>query len=369
MTTDSGPPSVNTQKAPSRSGALDGVRGLAIIAVFLYHGRVEWMQGATTAISIFFPLSGFLITRNLLREIESSGVLQFRRFWVRRFRRLMPAAVLAVVAAYIVAAWRVPGAKPTPMELLAAVTGWKNWHFLADGRVGDPLIIWWSLAIEEQYYLVYPALLLALMKWGGRRTLTIALSTIAIISFAALLYSTATGRAITSYYGTHGRLWEILTGCLLAIVGGLPKRLRAPLWFSTLILIACQSSILAHVHSKWAGPVRITITIIATLWFIDAVAGKRASWTLTAMDSFPLKPLGLISYEMYLLHFTVFLALPPLRGDRLFTVSGAFALTTVAAYALHKLVEPLRVPSETLAKAARPAPASAALTSGGKPPN
>ena len=304
------------------------------------------MQGATTAITIFFPLSGYLITRNLLREVEGTGGLQFRVFWVRRFRRLMPAAAIAIVFAFVVGTLR--HVRPTATEMLAALTGWKNWHFLADGRVGDLLIVWWSLAIEEQYYLVYPGLVLLLMKWGGRRTLTIALSAIAVISFATLIYSIATGRAITVYYGTHGRLWEILAGCLLAIAGRLPRRLRAPAWLSTLILIGCQSSILAHTSTKWSDPVRIAVTIVATLWFIDAVAARQQSRTLTVMDSWPLKPLGLISYEMYLVHWTVLVALPKLAGIRAFTVSGAFIVTIGLAMILHRITEPLRVPSVTL---------------------
>jgi peptidoglycan/LPS O-acetylase OafA/YrhL len=330
---------------------LDGLRGLAIIAVFLYHGRVEWMQGATTAITIFFPLSGYLITRNLLREIEGTGGLQFRVFWVRRFRRLMPAATIAVGFALIVGAWR--NVRPTAMETIAALTGWKNWHFLAAGRVGDLLIVWWSLAIEEQYYLVYPGLVLLLLKFGGRRSLTIALSAIALLSFVTLIYSIATGRAVTVYYGTHGRLWEILSGCLLAIAGRLPTKLRMPAWVATPILIACQSSLLAHTGSKWADPVRISVTIVATLWFIDAVASRAPSRTLRVMDSWPLKPLGLISYEIYLLHWTLLVALPELRGTRLFTVGGAFGLAIVAAMVLHRITEPMRVPSVSLTNASK----------------
>ncbi len=268
----------------------------------------------------------------------------------------MPAALIAIAFGYVVAAWK--GFAPTAMELFAAATGWKNWHFLADGRVGDILIIWWSLAIEEQYYLVYPLLVLALMRWGGNRRLLLILGVIAAVSFVVAQYSVATDRAIVSYYGTHGRLWEILVGCLLAIVGRLPRWARVPGWLATGVLIACESALLAHHHSIWAAPTRIVVTIVATLWFIDAVAAREGSRTLRLMSAFPIRHLGLISYEMYLVHSTLLVALPHLGGIRLFTVGGMFLLTVAVAWLLHRVTEPFRVPSASLAQRRVSSPAA-----------
>ena len=155
------------------TGGLDGLRGFAAIIVVMLHARVAWLQGGVSINSTFFPLSGFLITRNLLREIDGSNRVDFRRFWTRRVRRLLPASVIGVALA--TSAQVIRGAPPRVIEWASALTGWKNWQMIASPSYSDAaLSVWWSLAIEEQYYLVYPSLLLVLVLWGGRRGTTIA---------------------------------------------------------------------------------------------------------------------------------------------------------------------------------------------------
>jgi peptidoglycan/LPS O-acetylase OafA/YrhL len=334
------PPALDKAAVARRSAALDGLRGFAIIAVVLYHGRVEWVGGATTIISTFFPLSGFLITRNLMREIETTSQLDFPKFWVRRMRRLMPAAVIGVAFATAVGYWR--GIAPRPIEVIAALTGWKNWHFLADGRLADVLVVWWSLSIEEQYYLVYPFVLLALMRFGGRRAAAIGLGAVAAMSLVVVFVWRAHGteRAIEVYYGTHGRLWEILAGCLLALYAQrLPRWFRVPTLVSFGIIVLCQTNLLLEHDLWWAPPIRIMVTVLATVWLIDGVVFSAESRTTRVLGAWPLRPLGLISYEMYMVHATVLVMLPHLGGIRLFTVTGAFMLTVLLSYGVHLLAQ------------------------------
>ncbi len=326
------------------TGALDGLRGYAAIIVVMVHARVSWMQGGTAIISTFFPLSGFLITRNLMREIERSRTIDFSRFWWRRVRRLLPASAIGVAVATSAEIY-----KDLPIraiDTISSLTGWKNWQIIYSPNIADPAMsVWWSLAIEEQYYLVYPSLLLLLVLLARRRGATIALWLIATSSLLYVLWGYHTRNPVTIhevYHGTHGRLWEILAGCLLALHGKLPDRLRVnPLWAFALIVI-CQTSWLLRDDVWFEPPLRIFLTIIGTVWLIDGVCHGPPTVTARLLGSWPFRPLGLISYEIYMLHTSVLLLLPHLGGIRLFTVTGAFLLSAAVGWLVHLIVTPLR---------------------------
>jgi peptidoglycan/LPS O-acetylase OafA/YrhL len=342
--TGTSPDTVDVAPAKVYTGALDGLRGYAAIIVVMVHARVAWMQGGTAIISTFFPLSGFLITRNLLREIDRSRTVDFSRFWSRRVRRLLPASAIGVAVATAAEAYK--GLRPRAIDTISSLTGWKNWQMIYSPNIADPAMsVWWSLAIEEQYYLVYPSVLLLLMLLARRRGAIAALWLIAASSFVYVLwgYHTRNPTIIHEvYHGTHGRIWEILAGCLLALHGKLPDRLRVgPLWSFALIVV-CQTSLLLH-HDVWfEPPLRILLTIIGTVWLIDGVCHGAPTRTGRFLGSWPLRPLGLISYEIYMLHTSVLLLLPHLGGIRLLTVSGAFLLSVAVAWVVHLLVSPLR---------------------------
>lgn len=325
------------------TGALDGLRGYAAIIVVMVHARVSWMQGGTAIISTFFPLSGFLITRNLLREIDRTKTVDFRRFWWRRVRRLLPASAIGVGVATAASLYK--GLPIRAIDTISSLTGWKNWQMIHWPNIGDPAMsVWWSLAIEEQYYLVYPSLLLVLMLVGKRRGATLALWLIAAASLLYVVWGYHTGDPQTIhevYHGTHGRLWEILAGCLLALHGKLPDRLRVnPFWAFALIVVCQTSWLLSDVW--YEDLARIVLTILGTVWLIDGVCHGRPTVTARLLGSWPLRPLGLISYEIYMLHTSVLLLLPHLGGIRLFTVTGAFLLSAAVGWLVHLIVTPLR---------------------------
>ena len=187
-----------------------------------------------------------------------------------------------------------------------------------------------------------PFVLLALMRFGGRRAATIGLGAIATLSLVVAFVWRAHGthRAIEVYYGTHGRLWEVLVGCLLALYARqLPRWFRVPTFVSFGIIVLCQTNLLLEHDIWWAPPVRIVVTILATIWLIDGVVYSRESRTTRVLGAWPLRPLGLISYEIYMVHSTVLAMLPHLGGIRLFTVSGAFLLSVVLSYGVHRLAQ------------------------------
>ena len=162
---------------PHLSG-LDGLRGLAVIGVLLFHGGFTWARGGFLGVSTFFTLSGFLITNILVREWDATSAIGLGRFWTRRFRRLLPAALVAIALVGRVW-WRVGSAEQISAlrgDMLSSVAYVANWRFLFSGTsyaslfsAPSPLQHFWSLAIEEQFYLVFPLIVIVVMRVGGRR--------------------------------------------------------------------------------------------------------------------------------------------------------------------------------------------------------
>ena len=162
-----------------RQPALDGLRAVAVMAVLLYHSRFVWAQGGFLGVSTFFTLSGFLITSLLLREWGHAGWLDLRRFWRRRFRRLLPASwltLLLVIGMGALGVWDTQQLRALRGDVPFALLEVLNWHFIAQGRAygaqfaaPSPLEHFWSLAVEEQFYLVLPVLLGVLLTRRLRR--------------------------------------------------------------------------------------------------------------------------------------------------------------------------------------------------------
>ena len=216
--------------APRKLGyqpSLDGLRALSVMAVILYHADVSWMPGGFLGVEVFFVVSGFLITSLLLEERSQSGTVDLRHFWIRRARRLLPALylLLAVVSAasilvYHDAAGRLGG------DVLAALTYVYNWwqiyldesYFAQAGR--PPLLQHlWSLAVEEQFYLVFPPLFaLGLVKLGHVRLRWAVFATaLGSALLMAVLFREGTDTSFI-YYATFTRLSGLLLGAFLAMV-------------------------------------------------------------------------------------------------------------------------------------------------------
>jgi peptidoglycan/LPS O-acetylase OafA/YrhL len=212
--------------------ALDGLRAVAVLAVMLYHGQVAWVRGGWLGVDLFFVLSGYLITSLLLAEWATSGGIDLKGFWSRRARRLLPAlfTTLAAVAAY--------GAFLAPPDTLArlrwdglATLGYvANWRLLASHQSyfeqfadPSPLRHMWSLGIEEQYYLLWPLLLLGALRLARGRPRPLLWGTLVAALASALamaaLYRPG-GDPSRVYYGTDTRAHTLLVGCLLALVLG-----------------------------------------------------------------------------------------------------------------------------------------------------
>ena len=212
----------------SRRG-LDGLRGLAVALVVAFHVWPSVVPGGFLGVSLFFTLSGYLITSVVLAEHSSSGRLDLRRFWARRFRRLLPAALVTLGVVSVLAVW-LPAPENLHEQVLAAVANVYNWWLIrADTDYGSlfgaasPIEHFWSLAIEEQFYLVFPLVAVVLLRRGRRLfagVIAVALVGSVLLTLARVL------PAATAYFSTLTRSSEILFGVLLAVV--IPLRRAEP---------------------------------------------------------------------------------------------------------------------------------------------
>ncbi len=342
--------------------ALDGIRALAVTAVFMYHVSLTAREhGGFLGVSTFFTLSGFLITSLLIDEHEKQGRIDFSGFWSRRVRRLVPAAYLNL-AFVLVLTVAVPGAWPRIGlfgDVLSVMLNVANWRFFAVGvemplRLVSPLVPQWSLAVEEQFYLVVPLIVAGVMsRRNSRLPLGIVFASMAIASVVltrVISYDTATELAASTasreLYRTGVRVVELAAGALLAVA--LPRWALPRRWWVELLgwVGAAATAILwttAHSEAPWLREGGLAIVAVASvLLIVGAIADGPLARALSVA---PLVALGRISYGVYLFHWPIYLAVrpeerswPPAVGIALVAV-----LTVMAAWASLVLVErPIR---------------------------
>lgn len=232
--------SATYQQAPARPKsryipALDGLRTLAVVAVVLYHLNLTWAQGGLLGVTIFFVLSGYLITRLLLNEVAKTGRIDLKSFWIRRIRRLVPAVVTTVVVTCALCTIfnHVMLTKMRP-DILPSLLFFNNWWQIAQNvsyfnALGDPspLTHFWSLAIEEQFYLIWPPLLFAMVSMHvskpNTRRVVLGLAAVSALAMMALYNPAADPSRV--YYGTDTRVFSLLLGAWMAFI---PDRDLAP---------------------------------------------------------------------------------------------------------------------------------------------
>ena len=232
--------SAANEQAPTRPKsryipALDGLRTLAVVAVVLYHLNLTWAQGGLLGVTIFFVLSGYLITRLLLNEVAKTGRIDLKSFWIRRIRRLFPAVVTVVVVTCALCTIfnHVMLTKMRP-DILPSLLFFNNWWQIAQNvsyfnALGDPspLTHFWSLAIEEQFYLVWPPLLFAMvsMHVSKPNTRRVVLGLAAASALAMMVLYNPAADPSRVYYGTDTRVFSLLLGAWMAFI---PDRDLAP---------------------------------------------------------------------------------------------------------------------------------------------
>jgi peptidoglycan/LPS O-acetylase OafA/YrhL len=353
----------------------DGLRALSIIAVLLYHAGVSWAGGGFLGVESFFVLSGFLITSLLIAEWRESSRIRLGAFWARRARRLLPAlfALVCVIGIYYTIAGplkAIPGLKSSGIATLLYVG---NWHqiatgsnyFVASGPL-SPLQHTWSLAIEEQFYLLWPLILVGALWALGRRAASerrslatlLAATLVAVVASAsetALLYRGGAGLDRV-YYGTDTRATGLLVGASLAIgialarAGGHhspPARRHQARGAAALVALAMILVAMNHATgaSSWLFPLGFIGVDLAVASVIAAVVLVPDSLVPRLFSVPPLRAIGIISYGLYLWHFPCFLWLDQsttgLSGDPLL-VARLMVTLVVALVSFVVIEQPVR---------------------------
>ena len=325
---------------------IQGLRALAAILVTLFHAK--WVSGGFIGVDIFYVISGFLITGLLLREIDRSGTINFKEFYSRRFKRLLPTSFFVLAITAVVSWMLIPATMRTSLgrDVIAASLYVSNYLFAwwqADYQNLDatpsPVIHYWSLAVEEQFYLVWPLLILLFFTlakyWKNRMVLTYLVATITLASFIFSIYQTENS-PIWAFYSLPTRAWELGLGALLVLVPPFKTRKFIGLIGFVLLII---SAFLFNESTPFPGlnaalPVIGTVLLIATInsWppFLNDVANSRISqW------------LGEISYPLYLWHWPL-LVLPSTYFARPLEVYErllAIAATILLADLTHRFIE------------------------------
>ncbi|MET7424328.1 acyltransferase family protein [Dactylosporangium sp. NPDC005555] len=338
---------------------LDGLRAVALCAVLVVHGMPAWVPGGFLGVDVFFVLSGFLITSLLLREAELTGRVSLGGFWLRRVRRLLPALTLLVLAVVVAAPSLLPEQDPGALrtDAVAALTYWANWRMVLRGgdyftetAAASPLQHTWSLAIEEQFYLLWPVLILFALRARRPRPLIGALCAAGFVAStvaAAVLYDPLhPGRA---YFGSDTRAAALLAGCALAAASAVVARhptVRRGAAVAGMVLLAAFA-VLPGGAGAWLYRGGFALTAVAAAAVLAELAAAPGTPVARLLGAAPLVWVGRISYGGYLWHWPLFAVLDAARtglsGPRLLALRVAATLA-VAAASFYLVEQPLRRP-------------------------
>jgi peptidoglycan/LPS O-acetylase OafA/YrhL len=339
---------------------LDGLRALAVIAVFAYHARIDWLPGGFLGVDLFFVLSGYLITSLLLVEWEARNRIDLRRFWLRRARRLLPALVVVVLASLALSAiFARQDLARTRSDVVSSLFYFQNWHLIIANHsyfnlMGNPSLLnhVWSLAIEEQFYLVWPLLLVPCLVLVGRKRLPMIVIA-GIAASAALMWILYNPGSDPSrvYYGTDTRAFLLLMGILVALVWPWIMRLRRAVPLLELLGVsALVGSVLLFRQMQdfnptlWRGGDLAAAFCFAVL--VAAVAHPKTGIG-EALGVAPLRWIGERSYGIYLWHWPIIVLVAGVNArPGLGLVAAEAALVLAAAALSYKFVEqPIRTGS------------------------
>jgi peptidoglycan/LPS O-acetylase OafA/YrhL len=294
---------------------IEGLRAIAVLVVVLAHARVPHLAGGFIGVDVFFVISGFVITGLLLRESAATARIRVLPFYGRRARRIVPSAMLVIVAT-VLAERLIVG--HTAANLVASDAKWAA-VFLANFTPGHgnlfsptpaPLSAYWSLAVEEQFYLVYPVLFLLVLTIGRHWSLRLKLSALLAVAIAtSFAWSVISSPgSLTAYASPLTRAWELAIGGLLAAGAGwlnrMPGYLAAIMSWAGLVGIALAASVVSFTIGGYPGyiaalPVGATCLIIA-----GGTAAPRLGAEVLLKQA-PFKWLGRWSYAIYLWHYPI----------------------------------------------------------------
>lgn len=340
---------------------VQGLRAVAVGLVVLYHLWPNRLTGGYVGVDVFFVISGFLITSHIFREVADTGRLQVTRFWARRIRRLLPASLLVLALSCVAVVLWLPSTQwaTTFRQVVASALYVENWALAADAvdymaadNVPTVAQHYWSLSVEEQFYLVWPLLiigLLAFQRWAARRSsaragrrsrptspterrriLLVGLGLLGVLSLLWSVHATAEDQP-HAYLSTFTRAWEFAAGAVTAlVVVRLGARTRAALGWAGLTAIVWTGWTYTD-SSAFPGWIAL-VPVLGTVAVILAGHGgwATAGWWLSRR---PATFVGDISYSVYLIHWPLIVLVPAVTGSSLTTLQKTAILAATAALA------------------------------------
>ena len=335
---------------------IEGLRAVAVLAVVLFHAGVRCVDGGFVGVDVFFVISGFLITGLLWREVSTAGTVQLRRFYGARARRLLPASAAVGVITAIGASVLLPRllVGPVMVDGIASALYVSNYRFLLEGidyfggnLPPSPFQHYWSLGVEEQFYLVWPALIIGtawLIRLVRPRTKAqttsapssqtpylVVLALVAAVSFALSLAVTHWAPPV-AFFSLPTRAWQLAAGGLVALTAGqwrrLPPRAAAIAGWAGLavILLACTQLSSTTLYPGIAA----LLPTLGTALVIGAGCARPAQGCGRVLAVAPMRAIGRISYSWYLWHWPVLVLTPAMLGHPL-GLAARVAATLVSA--------------------------------------
>ena len=344
---------------------IEGLRAIAIVAVLLCHAGVPFLAGGYVGVDVFFVISGFLITRLLVGELDRSGTISLRGFYARRAKRLLPLSAVLLATVGVLSLILLSPLRDTEVagDIIASALYVANWHFaaqsvdyFAQGLEPSPVLHLWSLAIEEQFYLVWPGLILA-VTWfwrrRGRSVRPVLWVALALILAGSLIYGIdlTDDKPAFAYFSTFARAWELALGAALALLGdgeaaarSAPSRSAGPgvaaivyasFAFTGETAVPGDGGADPDPRRRGADPLRLRAGG-------DRARGRRArggaGWILSLP---PVRYVGRISYSWYLWHWPAIVFAAAIWGPRLSVAAGlaAVAASWIPTQLTHMLIE------------------------------
>ena len=322
---------------------VEGLRAVAVLLVVLFHSGVSALSGGFVGVDVFFVISGFVITGVLLRERSASGRTSILAFYGRRCRRIIPAATLVIIVAVVLAYWflGVGGGSQTATDGRWAAVFLANFHFIATGTnylasqaPPSPLQNFWSLAVEEQFYVVYPTLFLLVAGARGltlRARLAIGLVAVIIVSFVYSVVDTHSN-PVDAFFSPFTRAWELALGALVAVCTPwllkMPARVAASATWIGLGAILIAATVFSS-QTSYPGYLAMIPVVGAAL----IIAGGMNAHSLGAEALLRIPPfrwLGKVSYSLYLWHWPILIIAAEYAGKTTLSVKDNLGWDLVA---------------------------------------
>ena len=356
-------PAKNTAPKTEFRTDIQGLRAVAVGLVLLYHANVSVFSGGFVGVDMFFVISGFLITGLMIREVQRSGRIDLADFYARRIRRILPAATVVLIVTLALTMLILPPIRwqDTAIEAVAAAAYVANWVFAAGtgyqsaGVAVSPLQHFWTLSVEEQFYIVWPLLMIAALfiakKRGAldsfesfRKIATVGILLVIVPSFAWSMYYTATSPE-PAYFVTTTRLWELAIGAVLALTAHHVERIPAwiGVWLGWLGAATIIGVSITYTSSSpmFPGASALLPTLATAAMLVAGMSGRAQLGVGRVLSVRPMKFIGDISYSLYLWHWPLIVFATFLLGGELTPVWGIIIclLSIVPSWISYRFIE------------------------------